>query len=110
MEDMIDVTAAPLLDLVKAAYDLSKPQGLGFIHARPGDLSDKDAQDIIDYEKPGSGIAARMDYVHGRACKLTVYKKDGKHFIQKPWFDHSDTQLAQLLSNVGITYKGEKDA
>lgn len=102
MENMIDVTDAEPIELVKAAYALSVPQGLGFMHATDGPLSDEQAQEILDREKPGGRIVASMDYVNGRACKMTIFHADGRRYIHPIWFDHSDSQLAELLETVGV--------
>lgn len=103
-ESMIDVTDIPPIELVKAAYDYSRPQGLGFIHAQDGHLSDEDAQAILDREPAGSRIIASMDYVHGRACKFTIFRDSdtGKSFISDYWFDHSKSTLDAMLESVGI--------
>lgn len=100
-ENMIEVTDAPLIELVKAAYDLSVPQGLGFLHAESGSLSDEDAEALITEE---GRIAVRMDYVKGRACKMTVFRESAspKMFIRNKWFDHSESQLQELLERCGI--------
>lgn len=95
-----DITGADLKAVVKAAYDLSVPRGLGFLHAREGGLSDADAQEIVDRNK--SGFAAiTMDYVHGRACKLSVYRRNGKLFIPARWYDHSPEAMERLLAAIG---------
>lgn len=103
MDGMIEVTAAKPIDLVKAAYALSAPQGLGFLHAKEGELSDADAQGILDRARPGGRIIASMDYVHGRACKFTLFREGEKHFIRENWFDHSPAHVDALLERVGIT-------
>ena len=102
-KDMIEVTGVDLKELVKAAYDLSKPQGLGFLHFEEGGLSDEEAEKYItDHPR----FAVMMDYVKGRACKLDVFKdSEGRLFIQGSWFDHSEAQLAELLKRIGIVHE-----
>ena len=102
---MIDVSASTPLELVKAAYALSRPQGLGVIHAVDGPLSEADAQAILDEQPPGGRLVASMDYVHGRACKFTIYRHDEKMWIRGRWFDHSNHRLAQLLEICGIDHE-----
>lgn len=97
---MIDITGVDLLKFVKEAYNLSSPQGMGFIHYQEGELSDADAQAIIDVEN--RNYAVTMDYVKGRSIKMHVRKEDGKLLINDDWYDHSDSQLAELLKRVGI--------
>lgn len=89
-----------LPDLIRAVYDMSRPVGMGFIHAQPGTLSDDEVASII---KPEGRIAASMDYVKGRQCKMTVFRADdGSLSIRDYWFDHSDHQLQQLLATIGV--------
>lgn len=104
MENMIDITGADLRELVKAAYDVSQPQGAGFIHYTPGPLSDEEADEIIQRSK-GGNEAVYMDYVKGRSVKLGVITKDGRLYIHDRWYDHTPGQLASLLKR--ITPSGE---
>jgi hypothetical protein len=101
-ENMIEVTDCNIRELVKAAYDLSKPQGLGLIHAKEGSLSDKDIDEIIN-QGSYANVVISMDYVYGRACKMTVFRDDeNRMWIYKHWYDHSDHQLEKLLETCGI--------
>jgi len=98
----IEVTNMNLQDLVKTAYALSVPMGMGFMHAKEGPLSDADAEHIIQttkrqYRDNYDGIAVSMDYVHGRACKFTVRENKDGRYIYDEWFDHTDKQLRNLL-------------
>lgn len=101
---MIEVTGVPLKALVKAAYALSAPQGLGVLHAKQGELSDEDAEAIIGREQAGGYMAAYMDYVHGRSCKFSVRRdKEQRLFIDHRWYDHSHGQVRSLLEAVGLS-------
>lgn len=97
----IDITGVDLRKFVADVYDLSVPQGMGFLHARPGDLPDEVIDNILKNTPPA--IAVSMDYVLGRACKMTVYRKEGALLIGAKWFDHSQEQLNELLRRHGIT-------
>jgi hypothetical protein len=107
-ETLIEIPSDKLREAVKLAYAASAPQGLGFLHAREGGLSDEDANEIIEREKGTrfpNPVAASMDYVHGRSCKFTVFrgKEDAERlFIRPRWYDHSDTQLVELLEALGV--------
>lgn len=98
----LDVTNVDLVKLAKEAYALSRPQGLGFLHATEGDLSDEDARAIVERDANDRICALSMDYVHGRACKLTVRRRDGKLLLDADWFDHSEAQMAELRKRVGF--------
>lgn len=93
-----------LPELVRAAYALSNPQGLGHLHFVPGPLD----QEKLDQILSGSGyprhIRLDMDYVRGRAVKLAVRRdKEGVLFIDADsWFDHSDDDLRQLAFRANL--------
>lgn len=111
----IEIPADKLRDAVKLAFDLSAPQGLGFLHHREGGLEDEVVSEIIERDKDGC-VAASMDYVHGRSCKFHVYRggdygnHDDKLYIQSSWYDHSDRDLEELLTGLGIENAAEKIA
>jgi hypothetical protein len=101
MENKIDITGVNLREFIKAAYDLSRPQGLGFIHARSGPLADEVVDEIL--KSGGRRHAARMDYVLGRAVKMNIFDDDGQLTIHDTWYDHTPEDLDELLSRCGIT-------
>ena len=96
---MIDVTGVDLVEFAKKVYELSVPQGLGFLHFKPEPLTDEEAKGCIRRE---GNIVLDMDYVNGRACKMVVRSENGKFVISDTWYDHTDKALAQLLQHFGI--------
>lgn len=100
--EKIDITGSDLVAVVKAAYELSRPQGMGLMHFTPGPLSDEQAQQIVDQQSKTGRIALSLDYVNGRAVKLTVFREDDKLFVYGPWFDHTEAQFERLLGADGI--------
>ena len=99
---MIEITGTELTDVAKIAYALSQPQGLGFLHYEDGNLSDEEAKGLVDAEESDGRIALSMDYVNGRACKLTVFSDEEKLYISDSWYDHTPEQLDRLLDGIGI--------
>lgn len=99
--DGIKITGVDLAKFIKAVYELSRPQGMGFLHARDGELSDKDAEMILNSSGTGPCVLS-MDYVHGRACKMHVWKEGDDLFINRSWYDHSSTQFNALLARFNI--------
>lgn len=98
MEGQLDLTGVDLVTLAKAAYALSIPKGMGFLHAKDGGLTDDEAKGLIQ----AGSIALSLDYVHGRAVKLTVYRDTPNTLSMRvPWYDHTDAQLDELLQRVG---------
>jgi len=105
MENKIDITGVNLIELAKKVYELSLPQGLGFLHFQEGGLSNMEAENIVELYKDDFNLALGMDYINGRACKFNVWKKDGKLYINNSWYDHTDNQLQQLLAHFNIKIK-----
>lgn len=103
MIGQIEVTGVPLEAIVRAAYNPSRPQGLGHLHFQAGDLTDEEVSAIIGRFADSSVTAVGMDYVKGRSVKMTVRKdKDGRHFIKNRWYDHGDSALREFLKAVGL--------
>jgi hypothetical protein len=98
---MIDITGVDLVKFAQKVYELSSPQGLGFMHFTPEPLSDEEAKELVDLNKD-SKYPLSMDYVYGRACKMTVFAEEGKLEIHDSWYDHTDKQFKDLLSEFGI--------
>ncbi len=81
---MIDITGADLREVVRAAYALSQPQGMGMLHFVPGDLSESDIDAVLKNSPDYCPVS--MDYVRGRACKM---------------HDHTPSQLQEFLKRIG---------
>lgn len=83
--------------VVRKAYELSRPQGLGMLHWSAGPLSDEDLKLIVD--QPGKTV--HMDYVNGRAVKLYIrYNAEAGEFYwvdSGEWFDHLPAERESLL-------------
>ena len=100
MSNTIEITGIDLREFAKKVYELSVPQGMGFMHFTDEPLSNEEANNLIieDYT-----YALDMDYVKGRACKMMVCKKEDKLLIGNSWYDHTDSQLQELLNHFNIT-------
>lgn len=96
----INITGVNLIEFVKEVYRLSVPAGLGWLHFTEEELTNEEAREILDLWKNDKQFALDMDYIKGRACKMTVFKKENKLYICSPWFDHTDMQLKKLLKIV----------
>lgn len=95
--NLIDITGANLTDVAKIVYGLSKPLGLGELHHEAGELADWEAESLID---ESSETPLVMDYVKGRACKMTVIRNELGLFIKPYWYDHTDEQFQELLRRI----------
>jgi len=96
----IDITGINLIEFIKGVYRLSVPAGLGWLHFTEGELTDEEAEEILDIWKKDKQFALDMDYIRGRACKMTVFRKGKNLYIRSPWYDHTDMQLEKLLKEV----------
>lgn len=106
-ERMLNVTNVDLKLFVKTVYSLSVPLGMGMLHYTEGDLTDKEAEKLLEVDDSVFGrdttrFGVSLDYVKGRACKMTVHKHDGKLWIDNSWYDHTPKQLAQLREVCGF--------
>ena len=101
MSTQIEITGVDLRLFVKEVYNLSNPQGMGYLHYTPEPLSEAEVDEILFSSDPLK-LSVHMDYVRGRSCKINVFNKDGKLFINSPWYDHTETDLEELLSRCKI--------
>jgi len=103
-KDFIDVSAADIKLLIKKAYELSLPLGLGMLHFRSGELDEETVELLVSRPRgPVRGVSRiHMDHIHGRAVKMTIYIKDDKKYIAASWHDHSPTELELLLREIGV--------
>lgn len=99
------------IDIVKlfmTAYDLSRPQGLGFLNFNPKPLSRSAAEAIVnDHKRPDGSYY--FDYVAGRALKFSIRKEPDGYSINNPWYDHTDASLRELLRTFDISMGETKE-
>lgn len=62
----IDIKGIDKAELLAALYDGAAPQGMGWLHARDGGMTEREAQELLD----AAGEAPWFDYVHGRPIKV----------------------------------------
>lgn len=104
-----DITGVDLVELVREVYNLSSPQGLGFIHFTPDPLSKDEAAEYVTEGLGLPSVRVSLDYVKGRSCKFVVWEKNGKLFCRDDWFDHRPSQLLTLFQKLNIEPKHVKD-
>lgn len=100
--EMIDITELDLRKFIAKAYDLSVPFGMGMLHFQPGPLPEEMIDRILAASDEGARIAVSMDYVMGRAVKMTVFRDGDRLFIRNDWFDHSPVHLERLLDAATV--------
>lgn len=61
----IDISQYDKADVLRVLYDNAQPQGLGFLHYRPGNMSPDEAQQIL-------AQTTYFDYLAGRVMKVDL--------------------------------------
>jgi hypothetical protein len=96
----IDITNCDLRKVISAVYELSAPQGLGFLNFTPKPLSDEQIDAIL--ASGSERYPLDMDYVGGRSCKFHVRREaNGRLTIPDRWYDHTGEQLRELCKVIG---------
>lgn len=83
--------------VIAKAYELSRPQGMGFYHFTPGPLP----EDQIDQIAGDSSQSVNLDYVNGRAVKLYLkYDRVTQdfQFDRDNWYDHFPAEFEALCA------------
>lgn len=110
MDDSVkySVPQDKLTTVLAAAFDLSSPQGMGFLHYQPGNAKPELFQEVVDEAVAADPAkpffkSISLDYVQGRACKFNVhYDKDGWYIEGPRWYDHSPEALLELVNRCGL--------
>lgn len=98
---MLEITGVDVKDLIRESYNLSSPQGLGYLHYEKGPLQEEIVEQL-DGARSFKNVRVSMDYVLGRAVKLTVHQKNDRLFIPEEWYDHIPEQYDELFSRLGL--------
>jgi len=96
---MIDITGVDLVKFAQKVYELSVPQGMGFLHYTSEPLSEEEAKSLV---QDNDRSVLDMDYIRGRACKMHVRKENGKLLIGDSWYDHTERIYDELLNSFDI--------
>jgi len=101
---MKNVKELDLVKFIQDVYAMSAPRGLGFLHFQPGDLSVRTAEEFVELRADDERIVLSLDYIQGRACKMTVWRgAGGTYDLPDSWYDHTDAQYTELLRQHNIT-------
>ena len=81
----INVSDIQPAELLAGLYNAVGPSGLGFLQARPGDMTVEDASALLNGDKQetdypinrnrSEGKPAYFDYLHGRCLKIEINGK-----------------------------------
>lgn len=67
----MNIARIPKATLLVALFNQAKPQGLGFLVATTMEMSEAEAQVLIDRSKKAK-LPLRYDYLEGRSCKVDI--------------------------------------
>ena len=71
----MDISKLDKAEVLAALYNRAQPQGMGYLHCTPEDMTVDEAQKILAYIK-GQGQRPYFDYVKGRVMKVGLYDGD----------------------------------
>lgn len=61
----INISCLDKAEVLAALYNNARPQGLGFLHYTPEDMSTQEAEELLDEQK-------YFDYLYGRVMKVNL--------------------------------------
>ena len=91
MSDTISLIGIDKAEVLAALYNASHPQGMGFLHATPTDMTVEEARKLLsDYQY--------FDYLRGRVMKIDLSKDE-----LEPWlYDRDNGEGAAEKALKGI--------
>lgn len=100
----IDITGIDLRKFVSEVYNISNPVGMGFLQYMDGEIPEETLNRIVEQGNNNTMLAIHMDYVHGRQCKMTVFKSGDQLRAPDFWYDHTEAEYVELLKRCGIDW------
>lgn len=105
---MIDISKLDKADVLTALYNNSRPLGLGFLHATPGDMTRAEAQGYLDEY-------TYFNYLKGRVMKVELggdeldprlYDRDNGRGAAQAALSHLLKETQSILSSEEYIEKG----
>lgn len=101
----IKITREQLPHVISKAFDLSQPQGMGYLHYKPGPIPEDTLDRILERTDNNEGYrkGVSLDYVEGRAVKLYIpYEPEYGYYMEDDgrWFDHSNEAWEELTTFI----------
>jgi hypothetical protein len=79
---MKNLEGLPPAYLLAALYNNSRPQGFSFNYYRPGNMTIREAEEILYDYFPIGREKAVFDYIHGRPIKVSFHRNsEGETFV-----------------------------
>ncbi len=98
----IAISRENLPKVIAKAFDLSNPQGMGYLHFKPGGIPEDELNRILaraDETENPYRKNVRLDYVQGRAVKLSIDYEEGSqqwYLEGDSWYDHGTAAWEEL--------------
>ncbi len=86
---MIDISKLDRADVLAALYNASKPQGLGFLHATPDDMTSSEAATLLESQD-------YFDYLKGRVMKIDLSGSASLEGLRSALYDRDNGPGAAL--------------
>ncbi|MDB5053490.1 MAG: hypothetical protein JWM44_1540 [Bacilli bacterium] len=94
IENVVDITGLDQVEVFRRLYNNARPQGLGFLHFIPRDMTPEEAVDQFTLDS---------DYVNGRVMKIRMHSREGQRneFVRFGW---DEEKIAENLPHEQVTY------
>lgn len=102
MRGYIDITDLDVRKVIAAAFDRSHAQGMGFLHDKPGPVTDEEIDSGKRTNQSTGAESWSFDYLRGRSMKLHFTAYDSKLWWQLGWYDHSEFSQEVVLAVAGM--------
>lgn len=94
---MINIKHISKAKVLAALYNGSKVKGLGFLQAKSGQMTEEDAQEILD-EYQEQGLDLYFDYLHGKVMKIDL---TGDEFNPRLYDrDNGEGRAAEIIEHI----------
>lgn len=77
---MVSIAGLDKSDVLRVLYDNARVQGMGIMHAKDGNMSKAEAEEILK-------VSGNFDYLHGRVMKVRI---DDSGELQERLYDRDN--------------------
>jgi hypothetical protein len=108
----IDIEGLSKAQVLAALYNRSKVQGLGYLQAKPGQMTEAQAQQELDKSSD-----KYFDYLHGKVMKISLatdevrsdlYDRDNGAGACLHAIEYVRAQVNEVIHSGGSTHEGDE--
>ena len=96
---MVDIAGIDKAKLLCGLYNAAITQGMGFLQYEPGDMSEDEAQRILD-DMPAGRL--RFDYLKGRVLKVNITHDEFETAVYNR--DNGQNAAENVVSDIRHTF------